>query len=957
VSEVGVHGSAGPARSKEIDFRVLGPVEAQQNGRLIALGGPRQRTLLALLLLRPGRVVPTDELVDAIWAGEPPEGAGITIRSYVSRLRSALGDPATVFASASGYSLHVDTESIDAAVFDRLVRAADDDLSRGNARAAADRLTRATSLWRGRAFGDLSDDGPLRVEAERLDELRLHAVEQRFEAALLLGQAAEVVDEIEAETTLHPYRERLWRLLMLALYHSGRQADALATFKRSRKLLDEQLGIDPSPDLQALEGQILRHEVPRVGRVGRRDNLPNPQTTFVGRTQELADVYGRLQGNRLVTLTGVGGVGKTRLAVELARHAGDLAADGVVFVDLAPLAETADVASEIARTLELREQATASATDLVATELRNARTILVLDNCEHVRNSAADVADVIRAHCRDVRIVATSRMPLGAQGEIEVPVAPMGVPGEHATPDEVRASESVKLLVERVAASRPRGVEDDEALAEAARICRDLDGLPLAIELAAARAKAMSLTEIAGRLDDRFRFLVSWRRMAAARHQTLKQAIDWSYDLLSADDQRVFAGLAAFAGGFTLDAVAAVCVENDEMAALDATTRLVDASLVVAEPREGETSTRYRMLETVRQYAAEKLHESGRVDTVRTAHTEFFRALAERAEPELTGAGQAAWFARLDDEHANFVAALDHLARLAHASADEASLLEFTVALTRFWYVRGHLSEARDALGRALASSAHAPTPLRRRALTAAASIALLQGDYREATRYAEASLEAARETGEERLVANGLSNLGAIVLASGDDARARVLLEEAVARARTVDDTRILALALNNLGDHALTVGEYEQAEPLFAESLDLLEKRGDTANIARSLFNLGAVALMTGRLDDAADRLRGSLRRSEDAGDKEDLAWSLLGLASLAAARDESDRAAVLLGAATSLLTGMGADFKPFERKLHDETAGRVAVQMGDAAFQQALARGRAMPLVEVIEVTTAA
>ncbi len=544
-------------------------------------------------------------------------------------------------------------------------------------------------------------------------------------------------------------------------------------------------------------------------------------------------------------------------------------------------------------------------------------------------------------------------MPLGVEGEIEFPLAPMGVPGEEATTDEVRASEAVRLLVERVAASRPGGVHDDQALAEAARICRDLDGLPLAIELAAARAKAMSLGEIAGRLDDRFRFLVSWRRVSAARHQTLKQAIDWSYDLLSAEDQIVFAALATFAGGFTLDAVTAVGTDRDDLAALDAVTRLVDASLVVAEPRDREGATRYRMLETVRQYAAEKLRDSDKSGATHDAHADFFRRLAEQAEPELSGADQAVWFARLDDEHANFVVALDHLARLAHARANSEELLEFTVALTRFWYVRGHLTDARQALGRALTESASAPIPLRRRGLTAAASIALLQGDYAEATRYAEVSLAAARETKEDRLVANGLSNLGAIVLAAGDHERAGALLQEAVTLARGVDDTRILALALNNLGDHALTIGEYERAEPLFSESLGLLEERGDTANVARSLFNLGAVALMTGRFDAADERLRGSLVRSQDAGDKEDLSWSLLGLAGLAAARAEHERSAVLLGAAANLLTGMGADFKPFERKLHDETAAQVAEQLGTERYEETLARGRALSLSDALEV----
>jgi len=903
------------------------------------------------LLLRAGRVVPTDELVDAIWFGDPPDGAATTIRSYVSRLRGALGVTAQVDASASGYSLKVGLDSIDATRFDRLVRSADQALARGHARVASEQLAAALSLWRGRAFGDLSDDGPLRLEAERLEELRMHAVEARFEAEIAVGRGSGVVDEIEAAVTQHPYRERLWRHLMLALYHSGRQADALSAYQRARRMLDDQLGIDPSPGLQDLETQILRQEVPAPGESQRRDNLPTPQTSFVGRAIELDELGSQIQSNRLVTLTGVGGVGKTRLAIEVARRNDDLAPDGLVFLDLAAVATDDDVAAAAARILELRELPGAAALELVVKELQDAHSFVVLDNCEHVRAGAATLADALLSRCPQVRILATSRLPLGAEGETEFLVAPLAVPDEDSELAALRQSDAVRLLAERVAASRPRALDDDEALAEAARICRDLDGLPLAIELAAARAKAMSLTEIASRLDDRFRFLVSWRRVSAARHQTLKQAIDWSYDLLSQEDQRVFAALAVFVGGFSLDAAAAVANEDgtsDDMATLDAVARLVDASLVVAEPRDGEIGTRYRLLETVQQYAANRLRDGGAEPAVRSAHAQFFKQLAETAEPELSGADQTRWFKRLDEEHANSVSALAYLARDPAASVVR---LQFTVALTRFWYVRGHLAEARRALEAALAASHDAPTPLRRRGLTAAASVCLLQGDYAEATHFAELSLAAARETGEERLIANGLSNLGAIVLAAGEIERAGALLDEAVSLARTIDDTRILALALNNLGDHALTCADYGRAEPLFAESLALLQQRGDTSNVARSLFNLGAVALMTGRLADAQDRLRSSLAHSGDAGDKEDLSWSLLGLAGLAAARKEPERAALLLVAATNLLSGMGAAFKPFERRLHDETVAEVSSQLGADGYQDAVERGRDMTIEEAL------
>ena len=287
MNEEGVHRESGPSSAGRVEFRVLGPVEALVDRREVPLGGPRQRALLGLLLLQPGRTVAADQLIDSIWASEPPEGAGTTIRSYVSKLRSALGTAAPIRGNSSGYSIEVAPDAIDAALFDQLVRKADEQLRQGAARAADEQLSHALSMWRGRPFGELSEDGPLRVEADRLEELRLHAIEQRLEAELTLGRPAEIIDELEAAVAQYPYREHLWRLLMLALYHSGRQADALAAYRRARTMLDEQLGIDPSGDLQALEAQILRQEVPALVRTERRDNLPSPLTSFVGRDGEL----------------------------------------------------------------------------------------------------------------------------------------------------------------------------------------------------------------------------------------------------------------------------------------------------------------------------------------------------------------------------------------------------------------------------------------------------------------------------------------------------------------------------------------------------------------------------------------------------------------------------------------------------------------------------------------------
>jgi predicted ATPase/DNA-binding SARP family transcriptional activator len=919
----------------DVAFRLLGPVEALRAGEQLPLGGPRQRALLALLLIERGRVVTTDSLADELWAMEPPDGAATTLRSYVSRLRLALGDAAMIHGSSVGYRIDAPPASIDQAVFEETIRAADDDLAQQRVRAARDGFRRALAMWRGRPYEGLSDDGALAAEADRLEELRLHALEERVAADIELGHAAELVDEVEALVRRHPYRERLWRSSMLALYHSGRQADALNAYHRAREMLDEQLGLEPSAEIQALEMAILRHEVPGASRATRRDNVPVALTTFVGRDSEIRDIHRLLADARILTLTGVGGVGKTRLAIEAARGAGPIAEDGVVFVDLAPVTEASGVIRAIARALETREHAGGRELDHVVDELRHSRTLLIMDNCEHLRDQVADVVGPILQSCPDTGVLATSRSPLGIAGEADYPVAPL------------TEGHSVSLLMDRMRSAR-QGADFASEGEAATRICRDLDGLPLAIELAAARAKVLSPTEIAARLDDRFRFLVSWRRVASARHQTLRQAIDWSFELLSATDQELFTRLSTFAGGFTLEAAAAFH-DGDQGLALDSIDRLVDASLVVVQPAGPET--RYRMLETVRQYAEARLDERGDARGARDMHAAYFRALAERAEPELSTGGQAVWFARLDAEHDNLLAALAYVADV----ADAESLLSFTVSLTRFWYVRGYLGEGRDRLERALAASAGAPAALRRRGLTAAASICLLQGDYEAATRLAETSLVAARETGEDRLVANGLSNLGAIVLAAGDHGRAGSLLTEAVDLARTVGDRRILALSLNNLADHALTTADHERAEPLFAESLELLRELGDTANVARSLFNLGAVALRRDRLAEAGGRFAAGLAAAQAAGDKEDICWCLLGLAALAARRDQGARAAQLIGVVTALLEQMGAVFKPFERTLHDEAQEHARALLGEDEYVAARARGAAMSLDEAVELAT--
>jgi predicted ATPase/DNA-binding SARP family transcriptional activator len=611
------------------EYRVLGAIEAVRNGEALALGGLRQQALLALLLLHPGRAVGADQLAEEVWHGNPPSGAATTIRVYISRLRTSLTD-AVISRSDAGYAIGVHADCVDAHRFERLVAEGREAVARGAAGRAVSRFDEALELWRGRPFGSLADDGALALEAKRLEELHILALEDRIEAALQLGRDAELVDELEKLLDEHPYRERLWRHLMLALYRAGRQADALAGYRRARTLLDDELGIEPGPELRALEQAILQHEVPKIEAPEERHNLPAPLTSFVGRRRELAELRDLLERSRLVTLTGIGGVGKTRLALEVARELVPDFSDGVYFVDLGLVADPALVPTQVARSLELQEHAGTPLIDLLLHRLRETQLLLVLDNCEHVTQGCAQLTAALLESCPRLHVLMTSREPLGVFGEFEFQVLPLGVPSGDDDPDEARASEAVHLFLERARAVRQRP-DDDTAVATAGRICRDLEGLPLAIELAAARTKALSLDEISERLSDRFRFLVSWRRLATARHRTLREAIDWSYELLAPAERSLLRQASVFGGGFRLSAAADICLGGDEERALTLVERLVDASLL--NPEEADAATRYRLLETVREYAAGRLREAGEENAVKSAHARYYLELAERQGP------------------------------------------------------------------------------------------------------------------------------------------------------------------------------------------------------------------------------------------------------------------------------------------------------------------------------------
>ena len=650
-------------------------------------------------------------------------------------------------------------------------------------------------------------------------------------------------------------------------------------------------------------------------------NLPVQPTPLVGREHELDEVL-TLTGRgdvRLLTLTGPGGSGKTRLALQAAAELVENYPGGVWFVPLAAVTDVEFVLPTIATTL--------GAKDLLGDHLRDRATLLVLDNLEHLVETGPRLAELLAASPQ-LTILATSRerLALAAEHEYIVPQLPV--------------ADAVELFVARARQLDPRF----EAGASVAEICLRLDRLPLALELAAARVKVLTPDQILTRLERRLDLLASGPRDLPERQRTLRDTIAWSYGLLDETQRSLFARLAVFPGSFDLDAA-----EDIAAADLDQLQSLVDKSLL-RHTRAG----RFFMLETIRDYAVEQLKGTRASDSIQRGHADYFLTLAERAAVELRGPNQTVWLGRLDSEHDNFRSALTWL-----GGADEAELeLRLSIALTRFWYVRGHITEARSWLDKVLsenevlAATAGQPAPLRAQVVTSASAFALIQGDYPEATRLAEESLQLARAHGDTGRIANALSNLGAIALAGGDSKKARPLLEEAVGLSRELDEKPVAARAINNLGDLALTVGEYARAETLFQESLELLRELGDTSNVARSLFNLGAAALQLGQHGRARSRFRESIGLSHKMEDKEDLAWCLEGFAALAVAEEEPDRAARLLGAAGGLLEAMGGEFKPFERLLHEETVVSVRGRLTPHSFDAGWAEGKSLSLEQAVE-----
>jgi predicted ATPase/class 3 adenylate cyclase len=722
------------------------------------------------------------------------------------------------------------------------------------------------------------------------------------------------------------------------------------------------------------------------------NNLPQQATSFIGREKELAELKRLLAGTRLVTLTGSGGCGKTRLSLQVAADSLERFPDGVWLVELAALADAGLVVQTVSSVLGLKEEPGKPLVHTLGAHLKDRRLLLLLDNCEHLLDGCAALADTLVRQCPHLTMLASSREALGIGGEqaYRVPSLSLPDPKQAQTPAAVAPFESVRLFTERALLARPDFRVTNQNAATLASICNRLDGIPLAIELAAARVRSLSVEELNRKLDERFRILTGGSRTALPRQQTLRSLIDWSYDLLHEPEKLLLQRLSVFVGGWTLAAAEPVCAGEGVAVAevLDLMTSLVDKSLVVVD--QNSEPYRYRLLETVRQYARERLLESGSSEAVRERHRDCFLALAEEAESKLTGTEQAAWLRRLEGEHDNLRSALES----SLVVAGEGTGLRLCGALQRFWRTRGHISEGREWCARVLGKvEVEDQTPERAKVLNNAGILAFYQSDLLAARAQHEECLAIRRRLGDRSGIAGSLLNLGNVARGQGDYPAARAFIEESLAIERELGNRRGVARSLNNLGNVVLDQGGYALAQELHLETLAIWRELGDLGDTGSSLINLGLLAYYQGDypaakglnqealaiMRELGNRRRiagllnnlGSVVREEgdlaaarglyseslmicrELGDRRGIADALDGLASVVAALCSSLHAARMWGAAERLREEIGSPLAPIERQHYDRRVAVARTTLGDdAAFDRARQEGRALTLEQAIE-----
>jgi predicted ATPase/DNA-binding SARP family transcriptional activator len=970
-----------------IEFRILGPLEVSCDGRLVDLGRRRQRTLLALLLTHANEIVPRDRVIDELWGEAAPPTALSMVQVAVSRLRKAIGQAGVLVSQAPGYMVRAGEQQLDTLRFQSLVERARQVLEQGDSERALALLLDALALWRGPPLLEFSYESFAQAEARRLEELRLEAIELRLDADLALGRVDGLQSEIEQLVEAHPFRERLRGQLMLALYRAGRQADALAAYREARAALVEQLGLEPGPALQRLEQAILAQDPlldgpsaarPRAPKEpGPPHNLPPELTSLIGRDREIERVSQLIADHRLVTIVGPAGVGKTRLAERAARLALLGFPDGGWIVDLAAIDNPADVPASAATALRVRELEAQGLMESIAATMAGRELLLVLDNCEHVLPGAASfVAQVLR-RCPGFKVVATSREPLAIAGERVFRLEPLAWREE----DPESVAPAVALFLDRAAM---HGVESDltarrrETIGE---VCQRLDGIPLAIELAAARSRALAPEEILERLGERWRLLAQPSHWTThARQQTLEAAIDWSYSLLTGDEQATLRRLATFRGGFSLAAAGRLCAGiGSELDTLERLTSLVDRSMVTIDRRFDRD--RYRLLESIGLFAEQRLREHGEEADARGRHSRFFLELAQRAAAEREGPGQVSSAKRLDAEDENLIAALTWSLE---GVGERAVGAELAACVGTHWTSRGRTSVAKRWLEQALESDEVLAPAIRVSLNMALAAVCYGVTDLDGLRRHALEAARISRGGDDVASLAATLSELAAAHLACGEDAaaaniaaelrtlqprlttpqsRIRALISTAVSALAARDATQACSDAASarricrDVGDHrrasvsgywlgyALALdGDLPAAREAMAWAMQDAVRSGYEDAVSDATSGEGELALAAGDLDVASHSLARAAPMFRQQDRLSDFGAALRDGALIEFHRDEPDRSSILLGASERWAGDSLIEFQT--RMLLPELTGlsrALEAALGARRFSHALERGR--------------
>jgi len=905
----------------KLRFRILGPLEVTCGVEPIELGSPKQQTVLAVLLASPNRVVSTDRLVTEIWGENPPDQAVNSLQTYISHIRGLLGEHPSggewIETQRPGYQICVQPGQLDALQFADAVDGGTVLVSTQPAE-AAQILREALGLWRGEAFVGVADHFPmLQAEAIRLNELRFTALELAIEADLAIGNHGSVIGELEMLTAEHPLREHFWVWLMTALYRSGRQSEALRAFQAARRSLGE-LGIEPSPELRELEDRILLQDPNLVwsGQDARpKHNLPAQISSFVGRLKERSEVTKLIHESRLVTVTGPGGSGKTRLALEAAGDVDQEFPEGVWFVPLAPLGDGSLIATELVGIVGLSPPLNRAHLDALCDFLADRATLLVVDNCEHLLEEAAKFVVTVLSAAPALKVLTTSREPLGIAGEVVWPLQPMELPGTGETVvGEIVKSEAVRLFAERATAARPAFGIDGTNAETVADICRRLDGLPLAIELAAARSSSLSVYDIHLHLDDRFRLLKGGGTTAPPRQQTLLAAVEWSYELLDDRHRELYRRLAVFPAGFTLHgaevvgAMAGIAEED----VLDLLTHLVAQSLVNAE--EAQVSVRYRMLESIRAHGLELLEQAGESDSARTALLNWTTELAAEASREIQGPEQLAWIARLEIEHDNIRAAL----RWA-LDVDPLAGLEVITSMAGFWWLhplspapggtaraRPYLQEGAAWFQRMMdAAGETVPTSLRARALLRVGGLLDLRlGRVQEAEEHLKEAESLARQLNDPQIEAGANFYRAWATWDSVPLAETASLCLRAAQLYGSAEDPAGVAQAKLFQG-YALLLAETEKEEAahLIRQFDDWARSTGAPSAVAHANDFSAVVAMLDRSAEDIAGLVEEALRLFCEIGAQPCVSHVLQTAAMHAAGTGKPEHAALLMGAADDI------------------------------------------------------